>query len=255
MHRKIAFCFFLAAGVALMGQNGFETDVFKTEGGILRITFIGHASLLLQYQQPGKPAGLAIYLDPDGRLADYAKLPKADLVLVTHAHGDHFDPKAIETLRQSATRIFVSASCLPLPAGARVLKNGDRAESAGVAITAVPAYNIAHQRPDGRPFHPRGEGNGYVLAFPGLFTPSGGRVYIAGDTENIPEMKDLQAIDIAFLPMNLPYTMTPEMTAQAARAFRPRILYPYHFSDTDPQRLVSLLRDEPAIEVRVRKMN
>ncbi len=105
-----------------------------------------------------------------------------------------------------------------------------------MAIAAVPAYNIVHQRPDGRPFHPRGEGNGYVLAFPGL------RVYVAGDTENIPEMKDLQAIDIAFLPMNLPYTMTPEMTALAARTIQPRMLYPYHFSDTDPQRLVSLLQ-------------
>jgi len=255
MRSPFTFCLFLAASVVLMGQSGFETDVFKTEGGVLRITFIGHASLLLHYQQPNRPGDLAVYIDPDGRLADYATLPKADLVLVTHAHGDHFDPRAIETLRQSSTRIFVSASCLPLPPGARVLKNGDQAESAGVIITAVPAYNIAHQRPDGRPFHPRGEGNGYVLAFPGRFTPGGGRVYIAGDTENIPEMKDLQAIAIAFLPMNLPYTMTPEMTALAARAFRPRILYPYHFSDTDPQRLVSLLRDEPAIEVRVRKMN
>jgi L-ascorbate metabolism protein UlaG (beta-lactamase superfamily) len=255
MRRKIAFSFFLAAAVALMGQNGFETDVFKTEGGVLRITFIGHASLLLQYQRPQKPAGPTIYVDPDGRLADFSRLPKADLVLVTHAHGDHFDPQAIAALRQASTAIFASASCLPLPAGGRILKNGERAESAGVAIEAVPAYNIVHQRPDGRPFHPRGEGNGYVLTFPGLFTPSGGRVYVAGDTENIPEMETLHDIAVAFLPMNLPYTMTPEMTALAARAFRPRILYPYHFSDTDPQRLVSLLRGEPAIEVRVRKMN
>jgi L-ascorbate metabolism protein UlaG (beta-lactamase superfamily) len=118
-----------------------------------------------------------------------------------------------------------------------------------LAIEAVPAYNIVRQRPDGRPFHPRGEGNGYVITFPGL------RVYVAGDTENIPEMAELKDIAVAFLPMNLPYTMPPEMTAAAATSFRPRVLYPYHFSDTDPQRLVDLLRAEPGIEVRVRKMN
>jgi L-ascorbate metabolism protein UlaG (beta-lactamase superfamily) len=249
MRKRLCFSFFLAASIAVMAQNSFETDVFKTAGGVLRITFIGHASLLLQLQQPQHPAELNIYVDPDGHLADFATLPKADLVLVTHQHGDHFDPQAIAALRQAATEIFVSAACLPLPAGARILKNGDRAESNGVAIEAVPAYNVVHKRPDGRPFHPRGEGNGFVLSFFGL------RVYVAGDTENIPEMEKLKDIAIAFLPMNLPYTMTPEMTALAARAFRPRILYPYHFSDTDPQRLVSLLRGDAAIEVRVRKMN
>jgi L-ascorbate metabolism protein UlaG (beta-lactamase superfamily) len=105
-----------------------------------------------------------------------------------------------------------------------------------------------HKRPDGAPFHPKGRGNGYVLAFGDT------RVYVAGDTENVPEMKALEAIAVAFLPMNLPYTMTPEMVADAARAFRPRILYPYHFGDTDTARLVALLKDEKGIEVRLRSM-
>lgn len=243
MHKKLLFIVLMAMIMPMTAQNGFESDAFKTAAGELRIYFIGHGSLHFHWHD------LTIYVDPDGRLADFAKLPKAGLILVTHQHGDHFDPPAIEALRRDSTQVFVSASCLPLPAGARILKNGDRIETSGVVVDTVPAYNIVQKRPDGRPFHPRGEGNGYVLTFPGL------RVYVAGDTENIPEMKELRDIAVAFLPMNLPYTMPPEMAALAARAFRPRVLYPYHFSDTDPQRLVTLLRGEPGIEVRVRKMN
>ena len=113
---------------------------------------------------------------------------------------------------------------------------------------AVPAYNLVHKRESGEPFHPKGQGNGYVITF------GDKRVYVAGDTENTPEMKALKNIDIAFLPMNLPYTMTPEMVADAARAFKPKILYPYHFGKTDTARLVALLQDQPEIEVRIRKM-
>lgn len=243
MRARIFITLVLCAALTMAAGAGFESDILQTADGELRITFIGHGSLLFE------SGGRTLYVDPDGRLADFTAMPKADLILVSHSHGDHFDPKAIAALRHAATEIFVSASCLPQPAGSRVLKNGDRCESSGIVIEAVPAYNLVHRRPDGRPFHPRGEGNGFVLTFPGL------RVYVAGDTENIPEMKELKNIDVAFLPMNIPYTMTPEMTALAARVLRPRILYPYHFSDTDPQRLVDLLRDEPAIEVRVRKMN
>jgi L-ascorbate metabolism protein UlaG (beta-lactamase superfamily) len=114
-------------------------------------------------------------------------------------------------------------------------------------IEAVPAYNIVHMRSEGVPFHPKGVGNGYVIAF------GDKRVYVAGDTENIPEMKELKGIDIAFLPMNVPYTMTPEMTADAALSLRPKILYPYHFGDTDTSKIVELLKDS-GIEVRLRRM-
>lgn len=243
MRKKLFFIFFISAGIAVTGQTGFESDVFKTTTADLRITFIGHASLLFQF---GK---LNVYIDPDGRLADFSRLPKADLVLITHQHGDHFDPAAIEKLHQDATQIFVSPACQPMPAAARILKNGDRVIACSISIAAVPAYNIVHQRGNGLPFHPRGEGNGYVLTFSGL------RVYVAGDTENIPEMSALRDIAVAFLPMNLPYTMTPEMTAMAAKMIKPRVLYPYHFSDTDPQKLVDLMKSEKAIEVRIRKLN
>ena len=226
----------IAAGPAL------EKDVIPTSAGDLELTFVGHGTLVLGF------GGKVVHVDPWTKLADYASLPKADLVLVTHAHGDHLDPAALAAIRKPGTPVVVSPACEGKVEGATLLRNGETVTLAGVGVTAVPAYNLVHQRPDGTPFHPKGEGNGYVLTFGKT------RVYVAGDTENVPEMKALAGIDVAFLPMNLPYTMTPEMVADAARAFRPRILYPYHYGDTDPQKLVSLLADEKGIEVRVRKM-
>ena len=128
------------------------------------------------------------------------------------------------------------------------MMNGDVKTVEGLKIEAVPAYNLVHKRDTGQPFHPKGTGNGYIITF------GDKRVYVAGDTENTPEMKALKNIDIAFLPMNLPYTMTPEMVADAAKAFKPKILYPYHFGETDTSKVVSLLKDTPEVEVRIRKM-
>jgi L-ascorbate metabolism protein UlaG (beta-lactamase superfamily) len=128
------------------------------------------------------------------------------------------------------------------------MKNGDSKTIEGILIEAVPAYNITHKRDTGEPFHPRGNGNGYVITF------GDKRVYVAGDTENVPEMKALKNIDIAFLPMNLPYTMTPEMVAGAAEMFKPKVLYPYHTGETDIAKLTALLRDQKETEVRIRSM-
>jgi L-ascorbate metabolism protein UlaG (beta-lactamase superfamily) len=132
--------------------------------------------------------------------------------------------------------------------GGIVMNNGDVRSIEGLKIEAIAAYNVVQKRGDGTPFHPKGTGNGYVITF------GDKKVYVAGDTENIPEMKALKDIDVAFLPMNLPFTMTPEMVANAANAFKPKILYPYHYGDTDPSRLVELLKDTKGIEVRIRKM-
>jgi L-ascorbate metabolism protein UlaG (beta-lactamase superfamily) len=228
-------------------QSKFELDVFDTSMGELEITFIGHGTLMLEI------GDTVIHVDPYGRVADYAQLPKADVILVTHEHGDHLDVAAIEKIRQDMTKIIVTESCADRVGGAIVLKNGQAVPTAGVGIEAVAAYNIEHMRSPGNPYHPKGVGNGYILTFGDT------RVYIAGDTELTPEMRALGAgsdrIDIAFLPMNLPYTMTPEQVAEAARAFRPRVLYPYHFGDTDTSKLVELLKDEPDIEVRIRKLS
>jgi L-ascorbate metabolism protein UlaG (beta-lactamase superfamily) len=223
-------------------QGKFETDVFPTSAGDLSITFLGHGSLLLVFQ------GKNIYVDVFGEVADYSILPKADIVFLTHEHFDHLDPKALGSIRTDKTILVYTEACVQLVQGGIVMRNGDVQTVAGIPIKAVPAYNLVHKRPSGDPFHPKGSGNGYILSFGGT------RLYVAGDTENIPEMKALKEIDIAFLPMNLPYTMTPEMVADAAKAFRPRVLYPYHYGDTDTRKLVELLKGESSIEVRIRKM-
>ena len=223
-------------------RGPMEEDVIPTSAGELRITFVGHGTLMFRH------GGKVVHVDPVAREADYSTLPKADLILVTHEHGDHLDTAVVQQLRQAGTAVVVSPSCEGRVPGATVMRNGETRIVAGFHVDAVPAYNVVHRRPGGLPFHPRGNGNGYVITFGDV------RVYVAGDSENTPEMKALRNIGVAFLPMNLPYTMTPEMVADAARAMRPRILYPYHFGQTDTQALVQLLAGEAGIEVRVRRM-
>jgi L-ascorbate metabolism protein UlaG (beta-lactamase superfamily) len=227
----------IMTAAVVYGQGKFQEDIIKTSGGDLKITFIGHASLMFTF------AGKVIHVDPATMVyPDYASLPKADLILVTHEHGDHMDLKAIDSIRKPDTKIISNAAAAKTITDAIVMKNGDAQTVAGIPIEAVPAYNLEKQ------FHPKGNGNGYVLTF------GDKRVYVAGDTENIPEMKDLKGIDIAFLPMNLPFTMTPEQVAEAAKVIKPKILYPYHFGNTDTGKLVALLKDEPEIDVRIRNM-
>jgi L-ascorbate metabolism protein UlaG (beta-lactamase superfamily) len=223
-------------------QAQFETDTLTTSEGDLAITFIGHGTLFFAF------GGKVIHVDPWSRLADYSTLPQADIILITHQHGDHLDSLAIEMIRADSTAMVLTETCAQQISGGIVMKNGDVDTVQGMPIEAIPAYNIVHKRDSDQPFHPQGVGNGYIITFGDL------RVYVAGDTENTPEMKALQRIDVAFLPMNLPYTMTPEMVADAVRAFKPKILYPYHYGDTDIKKLVELLKDVPEIEVRIRQM-
>jgi L-ascorbate metabolism protein UlaG (beta-lactamase superfamily) len=223
-------------------QKGFETDVIKTSAGDLKITFVGHGTLMFNF------GGKVIHVDPFSALADYNVLPKADLILLTHEHRDHLDLKALKTVRTEKTVVVLTETCAKQVQGGIVMMNGDMKTVEGLKIEAVPAYNIVHKRDTGQPFHPKGVGNGYIITF------GDKRVYVAGDTENVPEMKGLRNIDIAFLPMNLPYTMTPEMVAEGAKAFKPKILYPYHFGETDTSKMVSLLKEAPEIEVRIRNM-
>lgn len=237
-----AFLILAGVAIAMPALAQFETDTVPTSKGDLKITFIGHGSLIFTFD------GKVIHVDPYGKLADYAKLPKADLILITHDHQDHLDPAAVNAIRTPRTRVILPAACASKIEGGTVMTNGEAQTAADIPIEAVPAYNLVHMRAPGQPFHPKGAGNGYVLTF------GDKRVYIAGDTENTPEMKALKTIDIAFLPMNLPYTMTPDMVADAARSFKPKLLYPYHYGDTDPAKLKALLQDVPEIEVRIRKM-
>jgi L-ascorbate metabolism protein UlaG (beta-lactamase superfamily) len=230
------------ATMTMAAEQNYITDKIKTGQGDLAITFFGHASLMMSYE------GKNIHIDPVTQYADYANLPKADLILVTHEHYDHFDPKAINSIRTDKTIMIATATVAKEFPNVTVMKNGEKKIISGIKIEAVPAYNIVNMRSPGVPFHAKGIGNGYII------TCGGKRIYIAGDTENIPEMKSLKKIDIAFLPMNLPYTMTPEMVADAVKAFHPVILYPYHYGQTDTAKLLELLKDEKNIEVRIRKM-
>ena len=237
----LMFSIFMIASVT-MADDKFEKDIISTSAGKLAITFIGHGTLMLELN------GKVIHIDPVSDYADYSSLPQADLILITHEHGDHLDPDAVKLIEKGDTEIILSQRSHERLEKGTVMKNGDVLKVAGVMIEAVPAYNIVHMRSEGNPFHPKGVGNGYILTLGNV------RVYVAGDTENTVEMKALKDIDIAFLPMNLPYTMTPEMVADAARAFRPRILYPYHFGRTETQKLVDLLKDEKEIDVRIRSL-
>jgi len=182
---------------------------------------------------------------------DYSKMPAADLILITHHHGDHLDATALNHIRKSDTKTILTEVCLENlkdPGETIVMKNGDRQTILDIPIEALPSYNMVHKRPGGEPYHPRGIGNAYLVEL------GNKRVLIGGDTENIPELKVLKDIDIAFLPMNLPYTMTPEMVADLARAIQPKILYPYHFGQTNTDELVELMKDEKNIDVRIRDL-
>jgi L-ascorbate metabolism protein UlaG (beta-lactamase superfamily) len=222
-------------------QYSHEYDKVKTASGDVELHFIGHGSLMF------KTNGFLIYIDPVSSSGNYDFLPKADVILVTHEHGDHLDVKLIDTLKKKGTLVFCNRNSLSKVPWAMAMEAGDRQEINDIVIEAVPAYNIVNERAPGQPFHPKGSGIGYLL------TIGGKRFYIAGDTENTPEMKALKNIDVAFLPMNLPYTMTPEMVADAALAFKPKILYPYHYGDTDTNKIVALLKGS-TIEVRIRNL-
>ena len=209
----------------------FEKDTFVTDKGKLVITFIGHGTLMIE------AGNQVIHIDPVSREADYSLLPKAGIILITHEHGDHLDKKAVTMVTLPQTKTIVSQSCKGQIENAMVMLNGETETFGDVKIEAVPAYNIVNKQGNGMAYHPKGNGNGYIINY------GGKRIYIGGDTENTPEMALLKNIDIAFLPMNLPYTMTPQMVADGAKSFMPGILYPYHFGKTDPQLLIDLLKD------------
>ena len=220
----------------------YEVERFLTDGGEpVDITLIKHGSLEIRYK------GLSFQVDPVaeyGKHTDYAaEFPKADVILVTHEHPDHLEDATIATLTGTNTLIILNQTSRDrIGRGESIANGGKRELPGGVLLEAVPAYNTT---PGREKFHPKGNGNGYVLTLDGL------RIYIAGDTEDIPEMADLKDIDIAFLPVNQPYTMTLQQCVAAAKAFTPKVLIPYHFSQTDLSGLPALL---PGIDVRLRQM-
>ena len=222
-------------------MQNFETDSFTTKNGkSLKITFFKHASLLIEY------AGKKFFVDPVSDYADFTQQPKADYILITHEHHDHFDTKAIAAIETPDTKIIANPNCQKMLDKGQAMKNGDILQiTPEIKLEAVPAYNTTPGRDK---FHPKGSDNGYIL------TVGGTRIYIAGDTEDIPEMKQIKNIDIAFLPVNQPYTMTPEQAIQSAKTIQPHILYPYHYGDTNINEVKDGLKNEKEIEVRIRAL-
>lgn len=227
----------LLAATALAAPTTPLTDVLPSKSGDVTVGFIGHGSLMFQWQ------GKVVYVDPWTRLDSYEELPKADLVLVTHEHDDHLDSRAVKRVTKEGTLVASSKRASYKLDNPKVLENGQSADFGGITVDAVPAYNVVNTR-----FHPKGNGNGYVIHFGEM------RVYVAGDTEDVPEMAALKGVDVAFLPCDGTYTMTIGMLTKAVAMVEPKILYPYHSNDTNMGKVEEALKGVPGMELRIRPM-
>lgn len=237
MLKKWVAFFFLSACIVSLAYA--QVDVEKTPEGDLRIVPIYHASLLLGFK------GKAIYVDPWSK-GNYANQPKADLILITDVHSDHMDRAIIDQLKKPDTKLLAPEAVVKTIREAMVIKNGETKTIDGIVVEAVPMYNLVRGPTASDRYHTRGRGNGYIV------TLGGKRIYISGDTECIPEMKALKNIDMAFVCMNLPYTMTPEEAAGCVKAFRPKIVYPYHYRGSNLNAFADALKNEKGINVRIR---
>lgn len=230
----------LTTACAQPQNDPYEVDVFKTKSGkTLKFHALAHSSIRIEYE------GQEIQIDPvmkmGNKTIDYAAMPKADYLFVTHEHGDHFDKEAIKILSDAETQLIMNGRCVEMYGAGKAMKNGEKVELAkDFTVEAVPAYNITEGRTQ---FHPQGRDNGYILTIDGM------RIYIAGDTEDIPEMECIKNIDIAFLPCNQPYTMKTEQVVKVAKTIQPKVLFPYHYGQTDVSTIPSQL---PGIDVRIR---
>ncbi len=225
--------------VALTAVFAAGPDVIQTSAGDVKITPISHGSVMLEIE------GRAWHIDPWSK-GDYSSLPKADVILITDIHGDHMDPKAIAAIRKSSTTIVAPAAVAKTVTDANVLNNGETTTVHGVEVEAVPMYNLKRGPAPGKLYHDKGRGNGYVL------TVGGKRIYFSGDTEAVTEMRALKNIDVAFVCMNLPYTMTPAEAADGVKAFKPKVVYPYHYRGSDLDVFAAGLKGS-GVEVRMRK--
>jgi len=229
----------------VVGLGAFiYADTIPATGGNVELTPMGHAHVQIEY------SGKVIQIDPTGA-SNLASAKPADIILVTDVHGDHMDPPSIDKVKK-ATTTFVAPKALEgkFPGKTVIIANGQTQTVDGVSITAVAAYNLTRGPAAGQFFHDKGRGNGYIL------TLGGKRIYFAGDTECVPEMKALTNIDVAFVPMNLPYTMTSQEAADCVKAFKPKIVYPYHYRgmgatpEQNQQAFVAAMKGTAGIEVR-----
>jgi L-ascorbate metabolism protein UlaG (beta-lactamase superfamily) len=218
--------------------TGAATDTFDTSAGPLKVTPIHHASVLFEY------GGKEIYVDPwtEGKLDG---LPKADYIFITDIHPDHLDAAAIDKLKKDGTILVGPPAVNEKRPMSVVLKNGESHDFGAFKVDAIPMYNLTRGPEAGKLFHDKGRGDGYVITF------GDKRVYLSGDTECTPEMKALTKIDVAFVCMNLPYTMPPSEAAECVKAFKPKVVFPYHFRGQDPNAFAALVKAE-GVETRVR---
>ena len=224
--------------VAALGlaQTSWPVQEFETSGGVVKITPIQHASFLME------AGGKMVYVDP--AQGSFEGRPKADLILITDIHGDHMDPKILPKISKTGTMILAPAAVAETVTSATVIRNGETKTVGPFTIEALPMYNLKRGPAPGKLFHDKGRGNGYVVTY------GGKRFYFSGDTEGVPEMRSLKNIDVAFVCMNLPYTMPPDEAADAVRAFHPKIVIPYHYQGSDLSVFEKALAGS-GIEVRI----
>ncbi len=219
---KVSFATLLAFSLSIHteAQGARQVQTFQTSAGPVKITPIYHASLLIEAD------GKRIYIDP-AKPGNFSGLSAADLILITDIHGDHMDPSVISGLTKSGTQIMAPPAVVKTVSSASPISNGETTKWDGWTIEAIPMYNLKRGPSPGTLYHDKGRGNGYILTY------GGKRFYFSGDTENIPEMRALKNIDVAFVCMNLPYTMPPDEAADAVKAFHPKVVIPYHFRGSD----------------------
>lgn len=245
--RKILTVLFAVLGMTTaycqnIHKQTYEVDEFQTKSGkSVKFHALMHASIRIEYD------GKEIEIDPVQKLrdrtVDYSLMPKADYIIVTHEHGDHFDRGAIKELTGENTLLVTNKRCGDMLGYGTVMANGDSLRIADdITLVAVPAYNTTEAN---KKYHPKGRDNGFIITIDGL------RIYVAGDTEDIPEMSAIKGIDVAFLPCNQPYTMTTAQLENAAKMVKPKVLFPYHYGSTDLSEVPAKLKDT-GIEVRIR---
>lgn len=226
----------LCASLSLQATS----DKIATSKGDLEIHPVEHATFVMKWDQA------TIFVDPVGGADKFKGFAKPDLILITDIHGDHLDPKTVAAVKGDKTVIVAPKACAEkLGAGVSILANAATTKCGEIGIEAIPMYNLSEDR---KKFHAKGRGNGYVV------TVGGKRIYISGDTEDIPEMRALKDVDVAFVCMNLPYTMDVEHAADAVLAFKPKIVYPYHYRGkemSDVEKFKSLVSKDKSIEVRL----
>jgi len=201
-------------------RSAAQTQTFPTSAGLVKITPLTHASTLIE------AGGKTIYLDP-AKPVNFEGHPKADLILITDIHGDHMDPDSIKAISKAGTEIMAPSPVVQTVTTAKPIANGETKSWQDWTIEAIPAYNLKRGPAPGKLFHDKGRGNGYILTYGGM------RFYFSGDTEGVPEMRALKNIDVAFICMNLPYTMPPDEAAEAVKAFHPKVVIPYHYRGSD----------------------